>query len=148
MLALNKDMKMDLCKNIKKCNHIEHQMIDETNGAFIFRIEEKYGDKDNDDLRLVIKNGLDLEFVDNQYYDLCLAAVKQNGRSLEFVKHQTEKICIAAVKSNEWAILYVKKPTIEMYKIAVKQNIEILEHIKNKRIYNICKNYIENKIFE
>jgi hypothetical protein len=47
-------------------------------------------------MNAVKQNGLALEFVEHQTYEICLAAVKQNGLALEFVEHQTYEICLAA----------------------------------------------------
>jgi hypothetical protein len=51
----------------------------------------------NDDLLRVKKDGMILEFIENQTMEICLAAVNQNGWALTFVKKQTLEICMVAV---------------------------------------------------
>ena len=52
------------------------------------------------DMEMVMRDGLNLEFVKKQTEEICLEAVKQKGNALEFVENQTEEICLAAVKQN------------------------------------------------
>lgn len=49
----------------------------------------------------IIQNGLVLELIEQQSYQLCINAVKQNGLALQFVKQQNEELCLLAVQQNE-----------------------------------------------
>ena len=46
----------------------------------------------------VKKNGLMLQFIEHQTYDICMAAINQNIRALQYVKHLTSEIYRAVVK--------------------------------------------------
>ena len=71
----------------------------------------------------VRKNGLSLEYVDNQTEEICKLAVQQDGYSLENVIHQTDEICKLAVQQNGLSLRGVKNQTEEICKLAVQQMV-------------------------
>ena len=89
----------------------------------------------NDDLLMVQKNGLALEYVKKQTEEICLAAVKKTGYVLEYVIEQTEEICLAAIKHTKFALKWVKEQTPEICLAAVKQNPDALQYV-NINTYN------------
>ena len=85
--------------------------------------KEKEVVTDPHDLERVKKDGMQLEFVQNQTPEICLAAVQQNGYAIAYVKEQTTDICLAAVKQNGLALKYVKEQTPEICSAAVQEII-------------------------
>ena len=70
-------------------------------------------------LAAVTQNGWALLFVKQQTSELCLAAMTQNGKALRYVKDQTSELCLAAMTQRGWALQYVKRQTPEMCLIAL-----------------------------
>lgn len=96
-------------------------------------------DKTNDMLAKILnKDGMILEFVDDQTEELCLIAVKQNPMALQFVNEQTFEMCLGAVKQNGSVLQYVKKQTNKICLEALKQNYYAYKFIKeNKEHYRL-----------
>ena len=59
--------------------------------------------KQNGNLDSVRKNGMELQHIDLQTREICLAAVKQNGLALQYVRKQTKEIRLAAIYQNSLA---------------------------------------------
>lgn len=59
---------------------------------------------------------------DQQYEDICLAAVKLNNEVLECIDRQTSAVCLAAVQSNGMLLRFIKKQTPEICLAAVMQH--------------------------
>lgn len=55
----------------------------------------------------VIDYGCDIEYVQDQTPELCLAAVRSDWVALRFIKRQTLELCIEAVEENSRAMKYV-----------------------------------------
>ncbi len=51
--------------------------------------------------------------------NLSLILVRRNGMLLEYIQEQTEEICIEAIKNNPYSIVFVKNLTIDLLKLAV-----------------------------
>jgi hypothetical protein len=85
----------------------------------------------------VTKDGLLLEYIDNQTEKVCIDAVKEDPYALQFVKKQTPEICLVAVKRDGWALQYVKEQTPEICLAAVKQNGWVLQFVKEQTL-EIC----------
>ena len=60
------------------------------------------------DMEMVMRDGLNLEFVEKQTEEICLAAVKRNPFSLRYVKNQTKDVCLEAVRQSEVVIDYIR----------------------------------------
>ena len=93
---------------------------------------------------LISKDGLLLEYINEQTPEICMKALKQNGLALEFVKEQTPEICMTAIKQNGSALQFVTEPflTEEICILAVKNNGFVLQFIKkhpNLLTENVCK---------
>ena len=54
--------------------------------------------KEENEIKAVQQNGMDLRFVENQTPEICMVAVKQNSDALQYVRDQTPEICMVAVK--------------------------------------------------
>ena len=83
-------------------------------------------------IRAVEKNGLALQYLQQQTPEICLAAVKQNGLTLYLVEHQTSEICLAAVKESGLALSYVKDQTPQICLEAVKQSGIALHYVQHQ----------------
>ncbi|MDR1897071.1 MAG: DUF4116 domain-containing protein [Prevotellaceae bacterium] len=94
--------------------------------------KENRKNKIDRDIAAVKKNGLTLQFIEEQTPEICIEAVKQNGWALNFVKEQTPEICMAAMKQNGWALIHVKKQTPEICMTAVKQSGWALNFVKKQ----------------
>jgi hypothetical protein len=94
-------------------------------------------------LIVVVRNGMELEYVKNQTDAICICAVRQNGRALKYVKNQTEAICICAVKNDGWALKYVKNQTGVICIKAVRQNAWALEYVE-RQTDAICMEALTN----
>lgn len=65
--------------------------------------------KGEEALEEVTRNGLNLEYVEEQTEEICEASVTQNGMALKFVMKQTKRICEIAVKNTIRALQYVEE---------------------------------------
>jgi len=88
-------------------------------------------------LEIVDEDGLELEFIENQTFNICRAAIHQNGKALQFVKKQTSELCIEAVKQNGMALQFVNYQSKKICIEAVKENGMALEFVK-KQTEKIC----------
>ena len=98
------------------------------------------------DLEKVKQDGHNLQFVENQTPEICLAAVKKTGYALQFVKKQTTELCLEAVKQNGWALEFVKNQTEEICLEAVRQDRDILEHLDYDLFEKVFSASIKPKI--
>ena len=85
-------------------------------------------------IKIMREDGINLEYVKYQTSKICLEAVKQNSWALQFVKNQTEQICLEAVKRNGNALQFVENQTEEICIAAVKQNPFALQFAKERII--------------
>lgn len=60
------------------------------------------------DMEMVMRDGLNLEFVKKQTEEICLTAVKQDSSALELVKNQTKDVCLEAVRQNKTVMDYIR----------------------------------------
>lgn len=86
----------------------------------------------NRDMEKVRRNGMALEYVEEQTPEVCMEAVKQDGRALKYVKEQIPEICMEAVKQNGWALEYVREQTPEICLEAVKQGGKALQFVEEQ----------------
>lgn len=84
------------------------------------------------DLRRVKQNGLDLEHVEFQDREICMAAVSQNGRALEYVKKQDKEICMVAVSRYGFALEFVKEQDKEICIATLSQNGSAIDFVIDK----------------
>ena len=89
------------------------------------------------DLKTVKRNGLKLQYVEEQTPEICIAAVKQNGYALQYVKEQSPELCMEAVKQNGYALQHVKEQSPENCLAAVKNYGWALLLVKNQTL-EIC----------
>lgn len=94
-------------------------------------------------LAAIKKNGLALRYVKEQTPEICLEAVKQNVRVLQYVKEQTPEICLTAVKNYGYTLRYVKEQTPEICLAAVKENGNTLVYVK-EQTPELCLEAINN----
>lgn len=75
--------------------------------------------------RIVQKDGMELQHIEDQTPEICLAAVKQNGLALEFVKEQTDEIILEALKQNHGAYYLIDDNRLRILcnEILYKHNI-------------------------
>jgi hypothetical protein len=95
--------------------------------------EEKY-------LALCEKDGLALQFIENQTYDICMAAVKQFTFSIEYVKMVDKyyEICLYAV-DQDWKTINL----IDYYRLTRDQIKEICRIVLSKD--DVVIDYIERE---
>ena len=89
-------------------------------------------EQEKKDLAAVKRDGVALQFIENQTERICLAAVKEWGEALRYVKEQTEEICLIAVQKSGCALEYVKEQTEEMCIEAVRKSGCALYYVKNQ----------------
>jgi hypothetical protein len=107
-------------------------------------------------------DGMQLEFVKKQNFDICVTAIKQNINSIKFIKLKSpqlileivkvdglllkdliievnkddrilyDKICTKAVLQNGLALKYIKSQTFDMCIAAVKNNGKAIKYINLK----------------
>jgi Domain of unknown function (DUF4116) len=147
--------------------------ISDSNDPLIYAIKEKYIDlyeknkdkifntneqeiSDDDVMKQVIKNGLNIRFVEDPPLDLCKLAVQQNiysyvfiidenirkllhrvllskdGMLLKYIDEPTDELCFQAVKQNGLALQFVKNQTEKLCYHAVKQNGLALEFVNRE----------------
>ena len=71
-------------------------------------------------MKAVQVNGLVLQFIKNQTFELCYEAIRQDILALEFVQKQTYQLCRYAVCLNPYAITYIRNRTKKMWREAVR----------------------------
>ena len=92
----------------------------------------------NHNIEFVLKEGLNLQYIEKQTDNLCLIAVKNNGLALFWVENKTNEICYEAVKQNGLAIKYICNPSILICEEAIKNNIKALLYLVDQND-SICK---------
>lgn len=80
------------------------------------------------------ENPLNLKLygAEEQFYELCLEAVKRDARALCLVEEQTFEICVEAIKQIPWTLKYVKEQTPEICLEAVREDGSSLKYVQNK----------------
>jgi hypothetical protein len=73
--------------------------------------------------------GSNLQYVKNQTYDICLAAVQNYGNAISWVENQTEELNLCAVRTNGMALRFVKNQTYNICLTAVKQYGDSLRYV-------------------
>ncbi len=132
--------------NLYKSILIEHNILS-TNNIKIYELFKN----------ILNKNGLLLEFIENQTEELCIIAVKNNIDAYNFIINKTYELDKKLLDINFNILKYIENQTEELCLIALKNNIDSFKHIKNKT-YNLNKNilnidgnmlkYIENQTEE
>jgi len=94
-------------------------------------------------LLCILDNPLNLEYINNATFELCLRAVEINSLSLKFVpnEYKNEELCIKAVKQNSLSIEYVPLTILneEICLEAIKKNVKIFKIIPTeKKNVKIC----------
>jgi len=94
-------------------------------------------------LLCILDNPLNLEYINNATFELCLRAVEINGLSLKFVpnEYKNEELCIKAIKQNSLSIEYVPLTILneEICLEAIKKNIKVFKIIPTeKKNVKIC----------
>ena len=82
-------------------------------------------------LKMVKKNGDVIRHIDNPSTDVQLAAVKQRGYAIDYIKNPSTEVQLEAVKGNGDAIVHIKNPSPEVQLAAVKQNGYAIKWIEN-----------------
>jgi hypothetical protein len=101
--------------------------------------------------RVVIKNGLELEYVIYQTENICKLALGENGMALNYVKQKTYDLCLIAVKQNSDALKYVSINDVtndeynELCMIAIKNNNNTLKYVE-KQNETICELFNDDAI--
>ena len=152
------DKKIEKIKKINKFGELMHNMIyrsindydmliDIDANLFLHMNQSEMTDLQF--MNVVKKNGLLLQCIENQTYEICYEAVKNNGFSIKYVNDNIldENICIEAIKQNLFAFKYVKEEckTTDVYYLIIKKlqelNPLINEHNKNNLIecYELMK---------
>ena len=83
-------------------------------------------------LHAVRKNGMTLQFINNQTEEICLEAVKETSRAFKYVKNKTKIICLEAVKKNGLLLDFVENQDKEICLEAVRKNGMTLQFINNQ----------------
>jgi len=83
-------------------------------------------------LEKVKENGANLQFVDFQTNELCLAAIENIDSATYYVKKQTPEICLYVVTKNSYNLIYIKNPSYEITKLALQKNGFLILYIKYK----------------
>ncbi len=98
---------------------------------------EKLGRKKNLEgtgaLKAVMEAGLNLCFVKDQTYEICLEAVNENSWALKYVKDQTHEICLAAVKEEPEALQFVEERFLDGPKDTTPEEVT-LNGVKYRKV--------------
>lgn len=85
----------------------------------------------------ITDNGLNLQFVLDHTYELCLLAITQNAWSICCIRDQTtdffEEIALKAIQGNPHMLQYIKNPTEKMISDAVHIDGSTIQYIKNRK---------------
>ena len=152
--AIKKNIKMfayvhkktyDACKEALKIDPLLLKCINLSTDEFSHLTKDEYNELV---VIAVSKNGLALEFVDDQSEELCKIAVRQNGLALRFVKNKTQDICSLAVSENSLALEFVdpEMQTHSMCFNAVSKTPTALKFVDNQT-EDICMEALRRKPF-
>jgi hypothetical protein len=111
MTNATKEQLADVIQAVRKIDNNHKRMKDETIVKMLL----------NDKIRLSI-----LKHLNEQFPEICMAAVRQNCYALQFVKEQTLEIYMIAAQQDGWALQYVKDPALR----------EEIKHGETKRRVN------------
>jgi len=103
---------------------------------------------EDEQIKEIIKNLNNFQYVENPSEAVQLAAVKKNGTNMYFIKNPSKVVQLAAVTKTPFSIKYVQNPSEEIQYAAIKKDALSLNYIKNPSTYVIekCKTYIIKKI--
>ena len=81
-------------------------------------------------IRMINKNGVNLQYIKEQSEEMCKLAVCQNGYALQYVIVQTEEICKLAICKNGDALQFVNDQTKEICDFAVSHDARARRYIR------------------
>lgn len=99
--------------------------------------------------KIVEKNGLELQFVENQTEEICMIAIQQNSSAFKYVKNQTYSLCRAIIEmgfivGKHWEnITLIKEQTEDLCQMMVKLDSSSIMYIRNPS-YSTCVLALEN----
>jgi len=141
----NIDKTIDNALSIKKNPSSINHMDDITEELYLFAIKQNphiisKGNKTLSSkfnthqfyIKLITENYHNLGFIEDQTYDMCLAAIKLNYQAIKYVKNQTLDICKEAIKISECAYFYIRDKTIDINLAVVKKAGYMLKHISDQ----------------
>ena len=69
----------------------------------------------NDQLDAVRKNGMNLQYINNQTPEMCLEAVKQDVNTLRYVQPhlQTQEMCVKAIQQNVLTLKFITNKNLK-----------------------------------
>lgn len=157
----------DFCHNIVKNNktssykyfNLSSDNIDKLIQLYPHLI--KYFNTNNEDILIncVNKNGLYLEFINNQSLNICSAALKNNIKAIAYVQDICESLILPYIHEYPRLIEYIDNPPEELCcQIIIKCNYpKIIKFIKNQHfkacltavtLDGLCLKYIKNQTVE
>ncbi len=100
------------------------------------KIEESYVYKiytapEEEQLKVVQKNGYDIQFINNPTEKIKMEALKKDGYAIQYINKPTEEMKLEAIKQNEDVIECINNPSEEIQLIAVKNNGNNIVEINN-----------------
>lgn len=132
---------------------------EEIENSKIFKI---YMAPEEEQLKVVQRDGCCIKFIKNPSEKVQLEAVKGNGYDIRYIKEPSEEVQLEAIRENPDAIQYIKNPNEELQLEAVKKYgyviqyiknpseelIDYIIHNKNLEIIKYTLRHIENDLFE
>lgn len=86
-------------------------------GAYGYKI---YSATEEEQLKIVQKEGTDIQYISNPTEKIQLEAVKKNGYAIRFIKNPSEKVQLLAVKQDGYALHYINNPSEKVMQQAIK----------------------------
>ena len=120
-------------KNIELLKDIENGIM--KTGNMFYVIDERF--KTNKMCMLAVsKNGMLLEHIENQTFEMCEVAVRQTKDAIKCVKDK--EMCMELLSSDLSLFKYIKNPTSEIRKMAAYHNIDFVDEYKGDLYSYLC----------
>jgi hypothetical protein len=77
-----------------------------------------------------------IKFVSGNIFEVNISDIlKKDGLMLEFIDNQTIPLCFTALQQNIKSFVFIKEKTEGMIEFALKKDAELFAHVKNKEDY-------------
>jgi hypothetical protein len=82
-------------------------------------------------LKMVAKNGDNIQFIRDPAPQVIEAAVKRNSRAIAYVKNPSKELQLLAVSKNYYAIADIHNPDEDVQMAAISKHADAIKYIKN-----------------
>lgn len=96
------------------------------------KLRPKKEQEECSDLVKVSRDGLELQYITNQTYELCVAAVNNNPDALKYAKIKTEEFYCEVVAFNSKILLQIEKQSDKICLASLTRGVRALEYMREQ----------------